>query len=117
MTDPKVQEMVERLQDQQWTWQEDWAKDATAAAAMLLALSEELKAWESPNPTGGEFIVVTRKELNRLREENDSLRADARRYRWLRWDCTRASEIIDHYNAASPEWIDAAIDAQEPGCS
>ncbi len=58
-----------------------------------------------------ERVEEMRGQLAAVTAERDALRRDAERYRWLRADCIRATEIIGHYNAAEPKWTDAAIDA------
>jgi hypothetical protein len=50
-------------------------------------------------------------ELRRLSAENDALRADAERYRWLRTAGAWESEIGLDALSKSPEKFDAAIDA------
>lgn len=74
---------------------------------------EEIGGYEN------ELVPIAAGAVRKIIDELEAAQKDAERYRWLREDCIRATEVIGHYNAASPEWTDYTIDAaiaKEPKC-
>ncbi len=90
----------------------DFARDLERELAVALQDAQTLRNLRADL---NERIEEMREQLAAVTAERDAMRRDAERYRWLRADCIRATEIIGHYNAAEPKWTDAAIDAAMKG--
>lgn len=101
----EIKALADRVKTDRRFCADEYHHALAEAVLALLAEIDRLQAWRTPLLKEREALI---RQRDRLADENEALRKDAERYRWLRQDDVEQCRISTRFNE---EHMDAAIDA------